>query len=262
MKVSDPSRYTEQNRRAWDEIAAVRHAAIARPAQFYAEGGSILAERAVNAAGEVTGMNLLHLQCSTGEETLSWAVRGAQACGVDISPLQIEIARRLAREAGLAVRFEAADVYALPEDLQSAAMDLVYTGGGAIVWLPDLPAWARVVERALRPGGRLILLDEHPLASCLEVDEAGLRLVDDYFRRARPWEGPGWGHFEGGESATENKFEFNWPLGDVVTALAEAGLAIQRLEEFPSSARWRFGEHVEDVARLPGEYLLVARKPE
>ena len=255
------ARITGQNQRAWDEIAQVRHTSISRPASFYAAGGSILDPRAVQAAGDVKGRSLLQLQCSTGEETLSWAVLGARAAGVDISPVQIELARALASEAGLDVRFEAADVYALPPDFQAETMDIVITGGGSLVWLPDLLAWAAVAARALRPGGRLILLEEHPLVSCLEIEQEGeLRLNDDYFRRSRAWEGAGWGHFSGGENAVENKYEFNWPLGDVVSALASAGLRIERLEEYPSSARWRFGEHLQDVASLPGEYLLTAVK--
>jgi SAM-dependent methyltransferase len=255
------ARITGQNQHAWDEIARVRHTSISHPASFYATGGSILDPRTVQAAGDVKGRTLLQLQCSTGEETISWAVLGARAAGVDISPVQIELARALAREAGLDVRFEAADVYALPPDFQAGTMDIVTTGGGSLVWLPDLAAWAAGAARALRPGGRLILLEEHPLVSCLEIGPQGeLRLNDDYFRRARPWEGSGWGHFSGGENAVENKYEFNWPLGDVVSALASTGLRIEHLEEYPSSARWRFSEHLQDVASLPGEYLLTAIK--
>ncbi len=249
-----------QNRRAWDEIAGVRHQNTARPAEFYASGGSILDARATTAAGQVRGRRLLHLQCSTGEETLSWAVLGAEACGVDLSPKQIELARQMAQSAGLAVRFEAVDVYDLPADLQAGRFDLVYTGGGSLVWLPDLEGWAAVVVRALRPGGRLILLEEHPLAACLEIGADGLALVDDYFRRGKALEGTGWFHFIGGENARENKYEFNWPLGDVVSALARWGMRIEQLTEYPAGDGWRFGERAEQVSRLPGDYLLVAVK--
>jgi SAM-dependent methyltransferase len=253
-------KYTEQNRRAWDEIAAVRHQASFPPATFFAQGGSLLAEVVIQAAGDVKGKQLLHLQCSTGAETLSWAVAGANATGVDISPAQIEIARSLAAEAGLTVRFVAADVYHLPPELLKGEFDLVHTGGGSLVWLPELTRWAKTVAAALRPGGRLILFETHPLAGCLEATEAGLKIVDDYFRRGQAVMDTGWCHFEGGEAAQEGKYEFNWPLGDVITALVQAGLTVERLQEYPSNERWRFGDQLEQVARLPGEYLLVARK--
>jgi SAM-dependent methyltransferase len=254
-------KYTAQNQLAWDEIAQQRHDASFPAATFFAEGGSVLEALVVAAGGDIHGQKLLHLQCSTGSDTISWAVLGAQATGVDISPRQIEIAQRTAAAAGLPVRFVAADVYDLPADLQNGDFDLVFTGGGAIVWLPDLKRWAQIVAAALKPGGRLLLHDEHPLASCIWIEDGELIIGDDYFARHKPHEGAGWSHFVGGESAQENKYEFSWPLGDVITTLAEAGLYIERLEEFPSKAVWRFGEKLSEAARLPGEYLLIARKP-
>ncbi len=257
--MSDIQRYTEQNRRAWNEIAEVRQARWP-DARFFAADGSILDPVVLKAAGDVAGRTLLHLQCATGEETLSWAVAGARATGADISDAQIALAERKAADAGLAVRFVAADVYVLPAELQGATFDYVYTGGGALVWLPDLDRWARTIVAALRPGGRLILYEEHPLSGCLWVTDGKLELTGDYFARSTPEHSQGWSHFAGGEDATETKVEFSWPLGDVVTALARAGLRIERLEEFPSEARWRFGELLDEVRRLPGRYLLVARK--
>ena len=251
--------YTEQNRRAWNEIAEVRQARWP-DADFFARGGSILDPVVLKAAGDVAGRTLLHLQCATGEETLSWAVAGARATGVDISDAQVALAERKAADAGLAARFVAADIYALPAELQGGTFDFVYTGGGALVWLPDLDRWAQVIVAALRPGGRLILYEEHPLAGCLWVTEGKLQLAGDYFARSTPEHSQGWSHFAGGEEAIETKVEFSWPLGDVVTALAQAGLRIERLEEFPSDAEWRFGELLDEVRRLPGRYLLVARK--
>lgn len=252
--------YTAQNRRAWNEIAGVRERALFPGAEFFAVGNSLLDARVVAAAGAVTGLRLLHLQCATGEETLSWSVLGAEATGVDISDEQIAIARRKAAEAGLATKFHAADIYALPEEVQGGDFDLVYTGGGALVWLPDIAGWAAIVAATLRPGGRLILFEEHPVAGCLWVEDGVLAITDDYFGRHTTTPDQGWAHFAGGEEAQEAKYQFSWPLGDVVTALARAGLRIASLEEFPSTADWRFGEQLDAVRQLPGEYLLVATK--
>jgi SAM-dependent methyltransferase len=257
------SHYTQQNRRAWNEIAGVREK-IFPQADFFADGGSTLDGRVVEAArqvfGQVTGLRVLHLQCATGEDTLSWAVLGALAVGVDIADAQIELARQKAVSANLRAEFYAADIYDLPAELRRASFDVVFTGGGALVWLPDLSHWATVVAACLKPGGRLILLEEHPLASCLWVENGRLVLEEDYFARSRAYEGSGWQHFKGGEGAKENKYEFVWPLGDVVTALARAGLVIERLEEFPGGPEWRFGDQQAVMQRLPGEFLLIARK--
>ncbi|HEX9017591.1 MAG TPA: class I SAM-dependent methyltransferase [Anaerolineaceae bacterium] len=258
--------YTQQNRRAWNEIARVRQN-IFPLAAFFAGGGSTLDARAVSAAraafGEIHDLRVIHLQCATGEDTLSWAVLGARAVGVDISDEQIAIAGAKAGEAGLPAHFYAADLYALPgalpPDLQGG-YDVVFTGGGALVWLPDLTRWARVIAALLRPGGRLVLLDEHPLSGCLWVENGQLVITSSYFSREAPEVDKGWWHFKGGEDAREIKYEFNWPLGDVVTALAQAGLVIEGLEEFPGGPAWRFGELQALSFQLPCEYLLVARK--
>lgn len=251
--------YTEQNRRAWNEIAMVRERTWPGAA-FFAEGGSLLDATVVAAAGDVTGRRLLHLQCATGEETLSWAVLGATATGVDISDAQVALARQKAADAGLDVAFVAADIYDLSDEWRRGDFDVVYTGGGALVWLPDIARWAGIVAAALRPGGRLILFEEHPVAGCLWVEDGKLAITDDYFGRGKTTPDQGWGHFAGGEGAQETKYQFSWPLGDVVTALAQAGLRIESLAEFPSNAEWRFGATLDDARRLPGQYLLVARR--
>jgi SAM-dependent methyltransferase len=258
--MDDIQSYTQQNRRAWDEIAEVRHQVSFPQASFFAGGGSTLDPKVVEAAGDVSGKMLLHLQCSTGSETMSWSVLGALATGADISEKQIEIAQQTARGAGLSTRFIAADIYQLPHELTQASFDLVYTGGGVLVWLPELTAWAATIAAALRPGGRFILHEEHPIAMCLWVEKGVLTLTDNYFSRSQPIVDMGWAHFAGGEAAKETKYEFSWPLGDIITALAQAGLVIERLQEYPPNAEWRFGDRVEEMAGLPGEYLLIARK--
>ncbi|HXQ36312.1 MAG TPA: class I SAM-dependent methyltransferase, partial [Anaerolineales bacterium] len=243
---------------AWDEIAEVRHKGM-ETAEFFAKGGSTLSDRVLDVAGDVHSLTLCHLQCATGEDTLSWANRGVNATGVDISPKQIELAKKKAVAAGLPVRFIASDIYALPTELLEERFDIVFTGGGAIVWLPDLGGWADIIAQLLKLNGRVILDEEHPIAGCMEVQNGHVRFVDDYFGR-KPGMYIGWSHFSGAENATEQKYEFSWPLGDVVTALAQTGLRIELLEERPSQQQWRFGDKLDEVAHIPGEYLLVARK--
>ncbi len=258
--MSDIRQFTEQNRRAWNEIAEIR-AASRKPARFFAEGGSTLVPEELAAVEDVKGKTLLHLQCATGEDTLSWVVAGAIVTGVDISEAQIALAQQKAREAGLPARFLASDVYTLPTELQQGTFDYVYTGGGAIVWLPELTRWGQVIAAALKPGGRVLIYDEHPVAQCLWVSDGELHIDGDYFRRERPgYCEPGWGHFDDQGKATEPKAEFSWPLGDIVTALAQAGLRIESLQEFPSRAEWRFKELLSVMRRLPGQFLLVASK--
>lgn len=252
-----------QNRRAWEEIATQRSAAYPDsliPAKFFSNGGTILDERVVAAVGDPAGIRLLHLMCATGEETLSWAVLRAAPTGVDISQINIDLATEKAAAAGLPARFVCADVGELPAELRAADFDVVYTAIGVLVWIPDLSRWAAAIAKALRSGGRFVLLDEHPIAMAMWGEDGRVQVVDDYFGRDTPTTGTGWGHFPGGEDAIEPTHQFNWPLGDILNALTDAGLAIRRVDEYPTRSGWRFGDAMDDARKLPGELLIVAVK--
>ncbi|MCY3958594.1 MAG: class I SAM-dependent methyltransferase [Chloroflexi bacterium] len=252
------NKYSAANRDAWDAIAERRHD-IWPAADFFARGGSLLREHELEAAGDVRGLRLCHLQCGSGEETLSWANAGAHVTGVDISPRQIGLARRKAQAAGIRADFLAADVSTRPERLSPGTFDIVYTGGGALVWLPDLESWAASIHELLKPSGRLILNEEHPQLGNLEVHDGSIAIVGDYFDR-QPRRTSGWRHFAGAEDAPEPRWEFSRTLGDIVTSVAGAGLRIESLQEFPSTATWRFGDDLPTIRRLLGSFLLVARK--
>lgn len=262
--MDDIRKYTQQNRRAWNEIADVRAKRWAEKHSLdQLRRGEALSNSLKGAAGEVSGKRLLHLQCASGEDSISWASLGAIVTGVDISERLIEYAKGRSEESGFEVRFVAADLYDLPDLLQHEDFDIVYTGGGVLTWLPDLEAWARAISRALRAEGLLLIEEEHPLAQTLTVAEGKITTSEDYFGAERVIaEPPGWNHFDDQGKATEAKYEFIWNLGQVVTAVAEAGLRVERLQEFPTTEdqRWRYGDLLEEASQLPGGFLLTARK--
>ena len=265
--VAEPSEqwsyFSQQNRLAWEEIADVRtHRWSNRlyTAEFFAAGGCSLDQRVVDALGQLDAARVLHLMCSTGEESLSLAVLGAHVLAVDISEREVELARSKAQAAGVQVDFVAADIGALPVDIATGGFDVVYTGGGVLVWVPDISTWARVVANALRPAGRFVLWDYHPVASVFEADSDEVRMAGDYFGGPGPTQTRGWTHFAAGGDAETAKYEFHWTLGEIVTALAGAGLWITALWEYPSEADWQFGVAIEAAGRLPGQLLLVAQR--
>lgn len=251
----------EQNRAAWDEIAEIRaewRRGQGLDAAWFRSGGVRLPQPVRRAVGEVDGRTLIHLQCSTGEESMSWATLGARVTAVDISDAQIRIARQTAASAGIDVEFVTADVGSLPETVTQRGYDIVYTATGVLTWIPDIERWATVVASLMASGGTFVLFEEHPVASCLWGTDHGIEISDDYFSRHRALSSAGWSHFPGGGEATVQKTEFHWPLGDVVTALVDAGLRIRRLEEFPAAPEWRFGVRSGSAGGLPGLFLLVA----
>lgn len=232
---------SDHNRRAWDEV----HRRRDEPANEGLGIPQLVRERLPN----LEGHHVLHLQCGTGESTAELAELGALVTAVDIS----EEALTLARERVPDVAFVHADVHELPLELRRGRFDLVYTGGGILVRTHDLAAWASGLSTALRPGGFLLLHDDHPVHGCLDDF---LHWREDYFDDTLrvPFAA---GHTEPADGpAGEQQHERRWQLGQVVTALAQAGLVIRRLEEFPATYAWQ-----RQDPRVPGIFVLVAAKP-
>ena len=190
--------------------------------------------------GDVTGRSLLHVQCHFGLDTLSWARLGAaRVTGVDFSEPAIAFARELAAEVGLAdrSRFVVSDVYGLPGPLEGETFDVVYTGRGALGWLPDLEPWAEAVAGLVKPGGIFYIHEGHPVLWALE-DEADdlapgeVRVAYDY------WGGetltfPVQGSYADPDADVDADVEHGWnhSLGEIVTVLARSGLRIELLDE-------------------------------
>ena len=216
---------------------------------------------------------MLHLQCHFGLDTLSWAREGAVVTGVDFSEAAIAQARALAAECGIDARFVVSDVYAAPEKLD-ARFDIVFTGYGALIWLPDMTRWARVVSHFLKPGGTFYIAEFHPFESVFD-DEPGvedLRVRYPYFPQGAPVRFESEFSYAGPSVQLEHRTTYEWPhgIGEVVTALIDAGLRIEFLHEFPFTP-WSGLPFVEPIGRrmvrlakhdgcVPMMYSLRARK--
>jgi SAM-dependent methyltransferase len=232
---------TDQNRRAWDEIHRRRTEAMGGQLGIPAQIREILPD--------IEGKHVLHLQCATGESTADLVELGALVTAVDISAEALEIARERAPD----VAYVHADVHELPLEARRGRFDLVFTGGGVLVWLQDLDTWATGIASALRPGGVLLLYDAHPLTQC--VDHLG-HWRDDYFDES-PVVTTGWEHFElSGPAASEEKYERYWRLEQVVDAITGAGLGLTRLAEFQTLYRG-----LQRDRRVPWDFALLAEKP-
>jgi SAM-dependent methyltransferase len=215
---------------------------------------------------------LLHLQCSHGQTALGlWRATGCEVVGVDGSAAMLAIAREKARrlEASTGhVRFVQADVLAPPTELAGCA-DVLLTGSGALPWVGDLTRWGQVVARLLAPDGWLVLYEGHPLNWVWDrrAERVQFRSVRSYFDvhvepnddfPARAVE-----RFAPGDAAVPRAWEHQWTLGQIVTAVATAGLRIERLVEYPVHFWPEFPRVPEsELTRLPHSFLLVARRPE
>jgi len=232
----DWHRSRDVNRRLWDAWTKLHEDAPFYDLAGFREGGIRLADYELAEIGPVDGLSLLHLQCHFGIDSLSWARLGARVTGVDLSPKAIELASRLARELGLDARFIESDVYELPGRLEEQ-FDLVYTSRGVLGWLPDIRRWADVVARYVRPGGRFYITEIHPVAQAFEnegVQPGELRLEYPYWEHRDPLVFPVHGSYADPDADVGEQEEHGWNhgLGEIATALIDAGLEIVSLREY------------------------------
>ncbi len=200
-----------------------------------------------------------------------WARLGATVTGADFSPNAIDLARRLAADLGLDARFVESNVYDLPERLERS-FDVVYTSRGVLCWLPDIRGWARVVAHFVTQGGIFFITEAHPIAWTL-MGEMPLTFRYPYWENAEPLVFDVEGSYADRNADVKAEKEYGWNhgLGEIVTALIDAGLTIELLREYPFS-EWEMGFTVEGPddtwvppdsveGELPLFYSLRARKP-
>lgn len=267
------------NRANWDDRAALHEAAGYGIERLVGDPEHISAEVAQDRErlGDLTGQDVIHLQCHLGTDTISLARLGAgRVVGVDLSGESVRRARSIAERCGERIEFVESDVYQAREAVEGD-FDLVYTSIGVLCWLPDVTAWARVVASLLRPGGRFLIRDDHPMFMAVGEDVSqGLRIEQPYFQRKQPmtWDQQG-SYIETPAGAPPmshtRSHEWNHSIGEIITALLEAGLVLDSFEETEYSAwcpwpelmeregdRWRLRE---DPDRIALQYVLTAHRP-
>ncbi|GAA1113607.1 class I SAM-dependent methyltransferase [Kribbella jejuensis] len=197
---------------------------------------------------------VVHLQSGHGLDDVGLVKAGARrVIGVDYSSVAAGAAQRRARDVGLDCRYVVAEVPGVP--VKDASADLVYTGKGALIWMRDIDAWARDVVRVARPGGHLFVYEAHPAVPLWtwDTDEPRIRPDRSYFAASHIND-----TFPGNGAQ-----EWQWTLGQIVTAIAAAGLRLKVLEEY-AEPFWRPQDDHRAAAwegRLPNSYALLAQKP-
>jgi ubiquinone/menaquinone biosynthesis C-methylase UbiE len=268
----------EANRALWEAWTAVHAEGEFYDLAGFRAGGIRLRDEEIEAVGDVRGKTLLHLQCHFGIDTLSWARLGATVTGADFSPAAIRLARELAADLGFAdARFVESNVYDLPANLDGE-FDVVYTSRGVLGWLPDIAGWARVVARFVKPGGIFYISEAHPVFQAFEnegVEPGELRLAYPYWEHRDPLVFEVHGSYADPTADVGEQREHGWDhgLGEIVTALIDAGLVLEWLRESPEldwaadflvetapgSGRYRLPPEVK--GELPLMFSLRARKP-
>lgn len=265
------------NRANWDERAPLHLASRDYAVQSYVDDPARLSDVVTfdrDRLGDLRGLKALHLQCHIGTDTISLGRLGAEVTGLDFSSAAIKGARDLAARTSSAARFVEASVDDAVSALGGERFDLVYTGIGALCWLPDITAWARTVSSLLAPGGRLFIREGHPVLWAIDEEQtSGLVLGYPYFEQSEPlvWDDSST-YVETDQSIQASvTHEWNHGIGEILTAVLTAGMTITQFVEHTSvpwealpgrmrlddNGEWSLTDHAE---RLPLTYTLQAIK--
>jgi SAM-dependent methyltransferase len=277
LKLSGVDEYVFVNRANWESRVPLHVASNDYAVQRYVDdpshiSGVVAFDRP--RLGDISGKDVVHLQCHIGTDTISLARLGGRVTGLDFSPSALSAARQLAADCGQPVRFVESELYNAPAALGIHRFDLVYTGVGALCWLPDIKRWASVVSSLLRPGGRLFIREGHPMLWALSdprpdgviavefpyFETAGMTIFEasSYVDHAAPLAEP-------------ETIQFNHGLGEIFTALLRSGMSITAFEEHDSvpwealpgqmdelpNGEWRLRDRPE---RIAASYTLQAVK--
>ncbi|MBT9608182.1 class I SAM-dependent methyltransferase [Microbacterium sp.] len=271
--------YLDANRANWNERATL-HAArdgSGYGVQRYVDDREALSDVVrfdLPLLGDIAGTRAVHLQCHIGTDTLSLARLGARVTGLDFSENAVAEARRLVAETGDAVDFIQSDVSRAMDVLPAGEFDLVYTGIGALCWLPSITEWAGVVAELLAPGGTLHVREGHPILWSMNETLPGLTLAFPYFEQPAPleWDDDSTYVEVSAPLQSTRTYEWNRGLGEIVTALLDRGLRLNALIEH-DSVPWEAlpgrmtlrpdGEYAltELPSVMPLSYTIRASKP-
>jgi SAM-dependent methyltransferase len=267
-------------RESWDRATALHNQHKDDQVAFLRGGGDTLFSEELELLGDLAGKTVLHMQCNSGQDSLCLARRGAVVHGVDFSPVAVEFARGLSRDTGLTATFEEAEALTWMSSTPRT-FERVFASYGVLTWHPDVDAWMRGAARVLAPGGRLVCMEFHPLIWSFGKDLGFTG--DDYFQRG-PFVEPVNDYV--GESGAAlgasgalpvqgndaPAYGYQHGLGEIVTAVARAGLQLESLHEYPHSNGFRAHARLEPgadrrwrwpagLARAPLMFGLAAHKP-
>jgi len=224
--------YIEINKNLWNKKTEIHYESDFYDVESFKKGKNSLNLIELELLGDVKGKKILHLQCHFGQDTISFARLGAKATGVDLSDKAIEKARQLNDEVGTNATFIQSDIYELPEVLDEQ-FDIVFTSYGTIGWLPDMDRWAQVINHFLKPGGKFLLVEFHPVIWMFSYD---FTKVEFNYLKSDPIIEEEEGTYTNNDAdIKEQSVSWNHGIGEVTNALIHAGLIIADMQEYDYS---------------------------
>ncbi len=221
--------YLETNRKSWNAKVEPHLKSDFYFVDEFLKGRTSLNSIELELLGEIVGKSILHLQCHFGQDSISLSRLGAQVTGVDLSDTAIEAAKNLARKAETSTEFICTDLYNLPNILDRK-FDMVFTSYGTIGWLPDLKKWAEIINRFLKPGGKFVMAEFHPVVWMFDDDFEGIKY--NYFNEKPIIETCEGTYADQSADLVQEYVMWNHPLADVLQNLILNQMEITQFKEF------------------------------
>lgn len=234
--------YINVNRESWNNKTAVHFDSEFYDINGFLNGNTSLNEIELGLLGDIKGKRILHLQCHFGQDSISLARLGATVVGVDLSDQAIAKAKELAIQTNTDASFICCNVYELPKYLDEK-FDIVFTSYGTIGWLPDLNQWGSLIANYLKPKGKFVFVEFHPI----------LWMFDDYFKQIayNYFKDEAIVEIENGTYAakdskiTQKNITWNHSTSEVLNSLIDNGMEINSFDEFDYSPYNCFNETEE-----------------
>ena len=245
--IASDKHLMECNQEFWDYLVDKHYSSEFYGVDKFLNGQNSLDEIELKVIGEITGKNILHVQCHFGLATLSMAREGGVVSGADFSYKSIQAANNLCQLSGLEAKFYQSNVYELSEKI-SDKFDIVFTSYCVLCWLPDLYEWARQIASRMSPGGKFCLVEFHPIMHSLKRSSRGPVIIGEpYFNEGvMEFIPDGRGSYALPEvPSRHNTYEWAHPISEIITSLVNAGLHILEMEEYPYSTQGGFSECLE-----------------
>lgn len=265
MKKED--NYIAINRQSWNNRVQSHMNSDFYDLEGFLQGKTSLNSIELKLLGEIKNKYILHLQCHFGQDSLSLGRLGAHVTGVDLSNKAIESAKELADKTKIDANFICSDIYELPKYLDKQ-FDIVFTSYGTIGWLPNLDKWAKIVSKYLKPDGKFIFVEFHPVVWMF--DDNFQKIAYHYFNKEVIIETETGSYADKTADLTDEYVMWNHSMSDVVNSLVKNGMEINSLDEFDYSPYNCFNKteefepdkfrikHLDN--KIPMVYAIVATK--
>ena len=244
------SDYIKINKASWNSKTDTHMESDFYNMKGFLDGETSLKNIELNLLGDIKGRSILHLQCHFGQDTLSLGKLGARVTGVDLSDKAIARARELAVKTKIEANFICCDIYDLPNHLNEE-FDIIYTTYGTIGWLPDIGKWGQIVSNFLKPGGRLIFVEFHPVVWMF--DDKFSKITYNYFNSGPIVETETGTYANRDADLSLEYVMWNHGIGEVISSLIKNGLEVTSLEEYDYSPYNCFKFTIESE---PGKYRI------